>query len=168
MWVQAPRRFSAKKSERFVERLSIINHHLQLDPLHYPYPTPPKMVKLTEVEDEHFSEKPSTTKDDALLVSDDDEDYSDTGSYPGLTPIPSTPETRIAPLSSTQCPIASPREDFSVLIPLDHHYHCQSQCPHFKPSQTRYPNWGNEHIYPRMNTYLTRPSMNHRLRDLQR
>jgi import receptor subunit TOM22 len=37
------------------------------------------MVKLTEVEDEHFSEKPSTTKDDALLVSDDDEDYSDTG-----------------------------------------------------------------------------------------
>ncbi|KAJ6091386.1 hypothetical protein N7467_003355 [Penicillium canescens] len=38
------------------------------------------MVKLTEVEDEHFSEKPSTTKDDALLVSDDDEDYSDTDS----------------------------------------------------------------------------------------
>ncbi|KAJ5677039.1 Mitochondrial import receptor subunit tom22 [Penicillium maclennaniae] len=39
------------------------------------------MVKLTEVEDEHFSEKPTATKNDALLVSDDeDEDYSDTES----------------------------------------------------------------------------------------
>ncbi|KAJ5204480.1 uncharacterized protein N7498_005359 [Penicillium cinerascens] len=39
------------------------------------------MVKLTEVEDEHFSEKPTATKHDALLVSDDeDEDYSDTES----------------------------------------------------------------------------------------
>lgn len=36
------------------------------------------MVKLTEVEDEHFAEKPSTTKNDALLMSDD-EDYTDTG-----------------------------------------------------------------------------------------
>ncbi|KAJ5793876.1 hypothetical protein N7457_000475 [Penicillium paradoxum] len=38
------------------------------------------MVKLTEVEDEHFSEKPATTKHDALLVSDDEDDYSDTDS----------------------------------------------------------------------------------------
>jgi import receptor subunit TOM22 len=38
------------------------------------------MVKLTEVEDEHFSEKPTATKNDALLVgSDDEDDYSDTG-----------------------------------------------------------------------------------------
>lgn len=37
------------------------------------------MVKLKEVEDEHFAEKPSTTKDDALLESDDDDDYTDTG-----------------------------------------------------------------------------------------
>jgi mitochondrial import receptor subunit TOM22 len=37
------------------------------------------MVKLTEVEDEHFADKPSTTKDDALLASDDDDDYTDTG-----------------------------------------------------------------------------------------
>jgi import receptor subunit TOM22 len=36
------------------------------------------MVKLTEVEDEHFTEKPATTKDDALLA-DDDDDYTDTG-----------------------------------------------------------------------------------------
>ncbi|KAJ5332388.1 Mitochondrial outer membrane translocase complex subunit Tom22 [Penicillium brevicompactum] len=36
------------------------------------------MVKLTEVEDEHFSEKPTATKHDALLVSDDEDDYSDT------------------------------------------------------------------------------------------
>jgi len=36
------------------------------------------MVKLTEVEDEHFSEKPATTKDNALLA-DDDDDYTDTG-----------------------------------------------------------------------------------------
>ncbi|KAJ5561560.1 hypothetical protein N7535_003976 [Penicillium sp. DV-2018c] len=39
------------------------------------------MVKLTEVEDEHFSEKPTATKNDALLVgSDDEDDYSDTDS----------------------------------------------------------------------------------------
>jgi hypothetical protein len=39
------------------------------------------MVKLTEVEDEHFAEKPATTKDDALLANDDDDDddYTDTG-----------------------------------------------------------------------------------------
>ena len=36
------------------------------------------MVKLTEVEDEHFSGKPSTTTDEALLA-EDDEDYTDTG-----------------------------------------------------------------------------------------
>jgi hypothetical protein len=37
------------------------------------------MVKLTEVEDEHFAEKPATTKGDALLAGDDDDDYTDTG-----------------------------------------------------------------------------------------
>lgn len=37
------------------------------------------MVKLTEVEDEHFTEKPIPSKNDALLVSDDEEDYTDTG-----------------------------------------------------------------------------------------
>ncbi|CAL5871148.1 uncharacterized protein PFLUO_LOCUS5394 [Penicillium psychrofluorescens] len=38
------------------------------------------MVKLEEFEDEHFNkEKPTSTKNDALLVSDD-EDYSDTES----------------------------------------------------------------------------------------
>lgn len=42
-------------------------------------PKPPKMVKLTEVEDEHFTDKPTATKHDALLVSDDEDDYSDTG-----------------------------------------------------------------------------------------
>ena len=41
------------------------------------------MVKLTEVEDEHFSqEKPMPTRDDILLATDDeDEDYTDTGEY---------------------------------------------------------------------------------------
>jgi hypothetical protein len=37
------------------------------------------MVKLTEVEDEHFTDKPIPSKHDALLVSDDEEDYTDTG-----------------------------------------------------------------------------------------
>ncbi|KAL9113145.1 MAG: hypothetical protein Q9227_002757 [Pyrenula ochraceoflavens] len=38
------------------------------------------MVKLTEVEDEHFTEKPPTTKDNVLLADDDesDGDYTDT------------------------------------------------------------------------------------------
>ncbi|KAJ5359067.1 Mitochondrial import receptor subunit tom22 [Penicillium cataractarum] len=38
------------------------------------------MVKLTEVEDEHFTDKPIPSKNDALLVSDDEEDYTDTDS----------------------------------------------------------------------------------------
>ncbi|RMZ76698.1 hypothetical protein DV737_g4680, partial [Chaetothyriales sp. CBS 132003] len=37
------------------------------------------MVRLEEVEDETFVEKPSGTKDDALLA-DDDDDYTDTDS----------------------------------------------------------------------------------------
>lgn len=36
------------------------------------------MVRLEEVEDEAFVEKPESSKDDALLV-DDDADYTDTG-----------------------------------------------------------------------------------------
>lgn len=42
------------------------------------------MVKLTEVEDEHFtSEKPIPTNKDALLMSDneDDDDFTDTGKF---------------------------------------------------------------------------------------
>ncbi|KAK1143986.1 hypothetical protein N8T08_005895 [Aspergillus melleus] len=39
------------------------------------------MVKLTEVEDEHFAqEKPQTSKNNVLLDSDDEEDYTDTES----------------------------------------------------------------------------------------
>ena len=39
------------------------------------------MVKLTEVEDEHFThEKPVPSKDDILLAEEDDDDeYTDTG-----------------------------------------------------------------------------------------
>ncbi len=36
------------------------------------------MVRLEEVEDEAFVDKPTGTKDDALL-GDDDDDYTDTG-----------------------------------------------------------------------------------------
>lgn len=44
------------------------------------------MVKLTEVEDEHFAEKPTPSKDDTLLASEDedDEDFTDTGKILGL------------------------------------------------------------------------------------
>ncbi|KAL1862355.1 hypothetical protein Plec18167_000856 [Paecilomyces lecythidis] len=39
------------------------------------------MVKLTEVEDEHFKEKPAPSKNDTLLASDDEEDdFTDTES----------------------------------------------------------------------------------------
>ncbi|KAL1969274.1 hypothetical protein VTN77DRAFT_9466 [Rasamsonia byssochlamydoides] len=39
------------------------------------------MVKLTEVEDEHFTtEKPTPSKNDVLLASDDDDEYTDTDS----------------------------------------------------------------------------------------
>lgn len=39
------------------------------------------MVRLTEVEDEHFAqEKPQTTKDNVLIATDDEEeDFTDTG-----------------------------------------------------------------------------------------
>ncbi len=39
------------------------------------------MVKLTEVEDEHFAQdKPQASKHDILLATDDeDEDFTDTG-----------------------------------------------------------------------------------------
>lgn len=42
------------------------------------------MVKLTEVEDEHFNkEKPTPSKNDILLASEDeDDDFTDTGEYP--------------------------------------------------------------------------------------
>lgn len=50
------------------------------------------MVKLTEVEDEHFTaEKPVPSKNDALLVSDDEEDYTDTGKYLKNTCSPAQP-----------------------------------------------------------------------------
>ncbi|RMZ89388.1 hypothetical protein DV736_g3377, partial [Chaetothyriales sp. CBS 134916] len=48
------------------------------------------MVRLEEVEDEAFVEKPLGTKDDALLA-DDDDDYTDTGS--SFSPSVSTPAT---------------------------------------------------------------------------
>ncbi|KAJ5682384.1 Mitochondrial outer membrane translocase complex subunit Tom22 [Penicillium macrosclerotiorum] len=38
------------------------------------------MVKLEVVEDESFTDKPMPSKNDALLVSDDEDDYSDTES----------------------------------------------------------------------------------------
>ena len=55
------------------------------------------MVKLTEVEDEHFVEKPETSKDNALLMDDDDEDYTDTGKF--------APAPMIETLKRTDCTI---------------------------------------------------------------
>jgi hypothetical protein len=45
------------------------------------------MVKLTEVEDEHFAqEKPQASKHNVLLASDDEDDYTDTGQSPSPAP----------------------------------------------------------------------------------
>jgi len=79
--VQAPRRFYPAKKSEPNHALRSSNHHQSHLNLSHPYhSTTVKMVKLTEVEDEHFTEKPTATKNDVLLVSDDeDEDYSDTG-----------------------------------------------------------------------------------------
>ena len=46
------------------------------------------MVKLTEVEDEHYAEKAEASKDNALM-EDDDEDYTDTGTF-ASTPMTGT------------------------------------------------------------------------------
>lgn len=67
--------------------LSIQNQTYTRPPVdsNYLYPRPynntATMVKLTEVEDEHFKhEKQAPTKDNVLLATDDeDEDYTDTG-----------------------------------------------------------------------------------------
>lgn len=62
--------------------ISIIN------PIHAQQLTCPKefishsianMVKLTEVEDEHYSEKPTGLDGEVLLEDDDDDNYTDTG-----------------------------------------------------------------------------------------
>ncbi|KAL9623396.1 MAG: hypothetical protein Q9160_002289 [Pyrenula sp. 1 TL-2023] len=63
------------------------------------------MVKLQEVEDEHFTEKSATTKDNALLEDDDsDADYTDTdseiSSVSSSTDSPSTSESLAARLSA--------------------------------------------------------------------
>lgn len=39
------------------------------------------MVRLEEVEDETFLDLPDGTKDGALLIDDDDADYTDTGMH---------------------------------------------------------------------------------------
>jgi hypothetical protein len=81
------------------------------------------MVKLTEVEDEHFAEKPAATKNDALLASDDDDDYTDTGTaapYPGGCPTVTLRvemSTRNIKSSVPGCP---PSIDPSISIPADH------------------------------------------------
>ncbi|KAK2755062.1 hypothetical protein FQN54_006590 [Arachnomyces sp. PD_36] len=50
------------------------------------------MVKLTEVEDEHFKEKPTASKNETLLSDDDDDDYTDTDSEISTDDIPTLEE----------------------------------------------------------------------------
>lgn len=52
-------------------------NHLQEPFLNTPSPAA-TMVKLEELEDEHFINRPATSKDD-ILLADDDDDYTDTG-----------------------------------------------------------------------------------------
>lgn len=58
------------------------------------------MVKLTEVEDEHFAqEKPQPSKHNVLLASDDeeeDDDYTDTGTSTFYKSIESYPKWRLS------------------------------------------------------------------------
>ena len=60
------------------------------------------MVKLTEVEDEHFSnEKPIPSKRDTLLASDDEEDdFTDTGTKKTHSLYTTFPEPRLNPLGT--------------------------------------------------------------------
>jgi hypothetical protein len=47
------------------------------------------MVKLTEVEDEHYSERPVGLDGEVLLEDDDDDNYTDTGKIsPFILPHP--------------------------------------------------------------------------------
>jgi hypothetical protein len=71
--------YSLSHSLDYPSSLPCTSLHSVCDYTLSPKTGPNTMVKLTEVEDEHFADKPSTTKDDALLASDDDDDYTDTG-----------------------------------------------------------------------------------------
>lgn len=44
------------------------------------------MVKLTEVEDEHYAEKPTGADGEVLLADDDSDAYTDTGKLLPLLP----------------------------------------------------------------------------------
>lgn len=58
------------------------------------------MVKLTEVEDEHYSERPVGLDGEVLLEDDDDDNYTDTGklspSFYHFLPTSRTPASNIA------------------------------------------------------------------------
>jgi hypothetical protein len=92
------------------------------------------MVKLTEVEDEHFAqEKPMATKNNVLLATDDeDEDYTDTGEQPLLKPVAlsmsfcSIPTTHYHHASRSLIqghPGPLPEDDSSAGIIANMHFH---------------------------------------------
>ena len=55
------------------------------------------MVKLTEVEDEHYSERPVGLDGEVLLEDDDDDNYTDTGKLSPLM-LPHPPHATYARL----------------------------------------------------------------------
>jgi import receptor subunit TOM22 len=63
------------------------------------------MVKLTEVEDEHYSEKPMGL-DGEVLLEDDDDNYTDTGNLSSSSPI--TPSSNVSPTDSEISDMSEP------------------------------------------------------------
>lgn len=74
----APETYSSDPTYHLYYRSNNISHYLTVKYIRPTNTFPAIMVKLTEVEDEHYSEKPSTLGDEVLLA-DDDDDYTDTG-----------------------------------------------------------------------------------------
>lgn len=77
------------------------------------------MVKLEELEDEHFLEKPSVTKDEALLA-DDDDDYTDTGKTTSRSL--AVPLERINTVHSTHFSMAKPPLPHPSMPPTHPHW----------------------------------------------
>lgn len=96
------------------------------------------MVRLEEVEDEAFVEKPESSKDD-ILLADDDADYTDTGMYQSSTSI-----------------------KLNQLAPHLHSLTCSAWFCLINPAPSYHP----QHLYPSLALHLL--TVPHRLLHLRR
>ena len=99
--------------------------HIRITTNHIPTPQPhlSKMVRLEEVEDETFVEKPEASRDDVLLA-DDDADYTDTGTFIRIAHDPAhQPRQTASKHAPTATAPPSCAASFHYLLRLTHSHH---------------------------------------------